>query len=129
MRAVGASGTAQDKCTRLNPSQVVPERSGSNKRTVVTCFKVPVCDVDNDSLEQEASAEGPHQMASNSKSIKEELVKGKTVCYFNNPYYGEKFSVHSHYTTRTEKNYDKLVELDLLISDRVHFRVEYIADD
>ena len=103
MRAVGASGTAQDKCTRLNPSQVVPERSGSNKRTVVTCFKVPVCDVDNDSLEQEASAEGPHQMASNSKSIKEELVKGKTVCYFNNPYYGEKFSVHSHYTTKTEK--------------------------
>lgn len=96
---------------------------------MVTCFKVPVCDVDNDSLEQEASAEGPHQMASNSKSIKEELVKGKTVCYFNNPYYGEKFSVHSHYTTRTEKNYDKLVELDLLISDRVHFRVEYIADD
>lgn len=129
MRAVGASGTAQDKCTRLNPSQVVPERSGSNKRTVVTCFKVPVCDVDNDSLEQEASAEGPHQMASNSKSIKEELVKGKTVCYFNNPYYGEKSSVHSHYTTKTEKNYDKLVELDLLISDRVHFRVEYIADD
>ena len=46
------------------------------------CFKVPVCDVDNDSLEQEASAEDPE--IGSGKEKKSRLQNKSTILINNN---------------------------------------------
>jgi len=112
-------------------SIVIPERSGSNKRTVgKACFKVPVCDVDNDSLEQEASAEGPpsngEQKFWKKKDVwekeeeeKEEEEERKEVTW-TNPYNGQRVQCSVSSCQNSQIEFERFNQLSNIEYDARH---------